>query len=176
MALTEQRKKYLREYRRKQLELYPEKVREERRRARKKNKAKNNARAKLWRQRTKARCEKNWRAKNPFRVTIINIRNRAKKRNLPFDLTSDYLQELWTGICPVFNTKIKLGIGSSSTRGMKRNSRKFIGTLDRINPSKGYVKGNVQWISQMANSLKQDATPEEMDHFAKWWMSIRVSC
>ena len=34
--------------------------------------------------------------------------------------------------------------------------------LDRIIPEKGYVKGNVAWISGKANRIKSDYTKQEL--------------
>ena len=42
-------------------------------------------------------------------------------------------------------------------------------SLDRIIPSKGYMKGNVVWISMKANSIKQDATASEIHQVAEWY-------
>jgi len=41
-------------------------------------------------------------------------------------------------------------------------------SLDKIIPSLGYVVGNVQWLSKKANGMKQDASFQELEKFAKW--------
>jgi len=40
-------------------------------------------------------------------------------------------------------------------------------TLDKINPSKGYVLGNIQILSKKANTMKNNATIDELQKFAK---------
>jgi|SaaInlStandDraft_1057018.scaffolds.fasta_scaffold15574_2 hypothetical protein len=40
--------------------------------------------------------------------------------------------------------------------------------LDRINPKKGYIKGNIAWISAKANRSKSDSTSEELYKIADW--------
>ena len=45
-------------------------------------------------------------------------------------------------------------------------------SLDRIDSSKGYIKGNVQWVSWRANQLMSDATPDELFMLAQNYKKI----
>jgi hypothetical protein len=80
-----------------------------------------------------------------------SAKHRAKRDNLPFNiLPSDIIIPK---LCPV------LGIE------LKRNGREAKGdspSMDKIIPQRGYVKGNIRIISFRANSIKRDATAEEL--------------
>ena len=60
--------------------------------------------------------------------------------------------------CPVFGMILRRAKGRP-----KDNSP----TLDRIIPSKGYVKGNVWVISMRANMIKSNATLRELERVVK---------
>lgn len=80
-------------------------------------------------------------------------KQRAKREGLPFDLTLDYLRQLWptSGECPVLGFRMTLD-----------GERAMLPSLDRIDSDRGYVRGNVRIISYRANSLKSDSYKEEL--------------
>tara|TARA_R110002051_G_scaffold77875_2_gene141365 strand:- start:83 stop:865 length:783 start_codon:yes stop_codon:yes gene_type:complete len=87
---------------------------------------------------------------------INSARKRARDKNLPIDIDIKYLRDIWpeNNKCPALNIKLK--------QGRKGISHDASPSLDRIIPSKGYVKGNVQWISKLANQIKSSATPDQV--------------
>lgn len=89
---------------------------------------------------------------NPESKIINHARARAKKYNLEFNITYDDIKI--PDVCPVLGIDIFVGNGKFHDGSP---------TLDRIDNSKGYIKGNVKVISWRANSIKRDATLEEID-------------
>lgn len=89
---------------------------------------------------------------------IQRARDRAKKKNLPFDIDHDYIRSIVPTHCPIFGMPLEW----SSRRGNGSIPLMNSPSLDRIDPSKGYVKGNVWIISNKANSIKNNATHDEL--------------
>ncbi len=58
------------------------------------------------------------------------------------------------------------------------NSHDASPSLDRLEPTRGYVKGNVAVISYRANRIKTDATAEELQRVLDWvhdqWAEVNV--
>lgn len=81
---------------------------------------------------------------------------RAKIKKLKFNITIEDV--VFPKICPVLGFMIDY-------KG-KRNAYN-IPSLDRINSSKGYIKGNVRVISNRANFLKNNANSDELMKVAK---------
>ncbi len=94
----------------------------------------------------------------PARSILRNAKARAKKMGLDFNLSIEDIHVPAT--CPVLG--IPLVIGNS--KGWSPTCP----TLDRVDNSKGYVKGNVCVISWRANSLKGDATLAEVERIAAY--------
>ena len=87
-----------------------------------------------------------------------DAKRRAKKRNVPFRLAITDVPIVPTH-CPA------LGFPLAVHDGFPGESSP---SLDCVDPTLGYVPGNVQWLSRKANMMKQNATPEELTCFAKW--------
>lgn len=61
--------------------------------------------------------------------------------------------------CPVFGVPfVERGNGFDN----------FSPSIDKIDPSLGYVRGNIQVISMLANCMKRNASPEQLKQFALW--------
>jgi hypothetical protein len=89
---------------------------------------------------------------------VRHARLRAKEKNLPFDIDHHFLRSLVVSHCPVFGTPLEW----SALRGKGNKAVPSSPSLDRIDPTKGYVKGNVWIISYKANVIKNNATHEEL--------------
>lgn len=82
----------------------------------------------------------------------------SKKNGVAFDLFPDDIE--WPDVCPV------LGITLNYAANM--NERYSAPSLDRVNPSIGYVKDNVRVISYRANQIKSDGSAKEHRLIAKY--------
>lgn len=126
-----------------------------------------------------------WRQENPDKVKaqktewmkipenrVSHILGQAKRRALSsaldFDITIDDLLPL-PAICPVLG--VPINYQGTGARGFVNNSP----SIDRIDSSKGYVKGNVQIISWRANRIKSDATLSELEQLVQY-MRERSAC
>jgi len=98
--------------------------------------------------------------KDPFGALARCKKAECKKKDIPYNLNSEYLRKLWTGTCPV--------LGSNITIGNSGYGSHVSGHLDRVDPSLGYTKGNVQYISGRANRIKYNATVEELQKIIEY--------
>lgn len=76
---------------------------------------------------------------------------RARTDTLPFALEWRDIETPDT--CPILGLRLKYEAGQRDDASP---------SLDKIIPSKGYVKGNVWVVSNLANRLKSDATSEQL--------------
>jgi hypothetical protein len=90
---------------------------------------------------------------------IARAKNRTKVNGL--ELSISYTDLVIPTHCPILGIPLEASVGSpGGTPGSP--------SLDRIDNTKGYIKGNIQVISHLANQMKAQASKEELVRFAKW--------
>ena len=106
--------------------------------------------------------EKEWKIKyneyNPQKKLFWTAKARAKRKRLEFDITEEDI--VIPEVCPYLGIPFIV----QACRGTPRNS---IMSLDRIDSTKGYIKGNIEVISWLANTMKNSATEEQLVAFAQ---------
>lgn len=98
----------------------------------------------------------------PYRYTYRCVLRRYKD----VDISIDDLVEQWEkqkGICPYTGYQLIL----PENGNVKTVDFFHRASLDRIDSTKGYVKGNIQFISTPINFLKSNKTDEEVRNFLK---------
>lgn len=91
------------------------------------------------------------RVRNPKTCLLKNARNRAAKYGLLFDIDENDFDVPFT--CPLLGYVLMPATGVQAANSP---------SLDRKDPKKGYIKGNIWVISYRANMAKNDLTLEEL--------------
>lgn len=99
-----------------------------------------------------------------IRMRVTDAKKRALKKKLDFNIDVEYLikkliETNYT--CPYLGVKFE-----------KRNSD-YVLSIDRIDPTKGYVKGNIEITSRLANTMKNKATNSQLIKFAENTLKIK---
>lgn len=90
-----------------------------------------------------------------FKYYMHNIKRRYKEIAIDlFDLKEQW--EKQQGICPYSGIKLIL---ATHTKG--HNNPIYRASLDRIDSSKGYIKGNIQFVSTCLNYMKTTLSDKE---------------
>lgn len=108
-------------------------------------------------------ANKKWRESNPLRRLVSVAKCRAKRIGVPFDLSMADL--VVPDICPVLGIRMAFG---------EKKQNDNCPSLDRIDNTKGYVRGNVVVISWRANRLKSDATIAELQAIAAFYRKFEA--
>jgi len=91
-----------------------------------------------------------------------------RRRNKEYNVDLEFLKNLWeeqSGICPL--TGWSLMLPKHSSKWKTKQEKQYRASIDRIDNSKGYTKGNIRFISVMANYCKNDFTDEEVKLFCE---------
>ena len=91
---------------------------------------------------------------------------RQRVRKYGYEFNIDLSDIVVPTHCPLLGIELYVAEGRKAA---KDNSA----SLDRIDSSKGYVKGNVWVISHRANTIKSNATLEEIELLVTNWKKIR---
>lgn len=96
---------------------------------------------------------KRYREEHTINAIFAGRKSLAKSKGIEFTITIDQIEI--PDCCPI----LKVPFQRHTQHAM---------SLDRIDPKKGYIPGNVQVLSRRANAMKNDASPEELLKFADW--------
>lgn len=87
-----------------------------------------------------------------------NKRTQCRREKIPFDLEMSDI--VIPDVCPIFKTPFIL------------KDRDHSPSIDRVIPSLGYIKENIQIISLRANRIKNNASLEELKAIVEWMESL----
>lgn len=96
------------------------------------------------------------RTRDPKTRLMYSTKQTAKHKNLEHTISRDDFE--LPEYCPYTGIKIGYVVG----RGKKMDNP----SIDRLDSTKGYIPGNVELISNLANSMKNCATKEQLQSFA----------
>lgn len=116
---------------------------------------------------SKRALTKKWQYENPkfykSRIMCYSATRRSLIHNIPYNIDSTYV----ASICDDYCCYCLKSFSYLTTD--QRPNLPSLASLDRINLSGGYIKGNVQVIDYRCNSIKSDLLPEE------WEIPLRIA-
>ena len=111
-----------------------------------------------------------WKGIGEFSKTHFTaIRNSSIRRDIEFNLTMNYLWNLFlkqNRKCALSGMEIRFGTYAVVRDKMNRMPT---ASLDRIDSTKGYIEGNIQWVHKTINLMKMDLSEPD---FIKWCRTV----
>lgn len=92
-----------------------------------------------------------------------SIKHGAERRRLEFSIT---IEEIWQ-LYIQQNKQCALSGVPICFKQIGDNPNVQTASLDRIDSSKGYIKGNIQWVHKQVNTFKMDMSTEELLDWCK---------
>ena len=109
------------------------------------------------RKQTSKKSNAKTRKENPVKWILYSAKTRAKEKGWDFNLEESDI--IIPKKCPILDIEL-----TTKTGGVQQFNTP---SIDRIDSSKGYIKGNVRIISARANMMKNDANFKELELFSK---------
>ena len=113
----------------------------------------------------KSQCGNRKSEYSPFKAFLNKGRASIIRHKHDTNIDLVYLKEIWdkqNGKCAY--TGIKMALPATTDRVHKLKSLKKA-SIDRIDSSKGYVKGNIEFVCMAINLGKRDRSKQEMKDF-----------
>jgi hypothetical protein len=98
-----------------------------------------------------------WRMNNLIKIRVTTARIRARKKNIHFDLTTDFIKELYelqNCKCKYTGKELLDTLTEDDLSDYRINDKAF--SIDRIDSNAGYTKDNVVLVRTKINLLKND--------------------
>lgn len=100
-----------------------------------------------------------WQRDNPVRFRWLQAKNRAKRKELEFDITEDTMRALYdqqNGMCAYSGLRMTWDCSTFNRQSV---------SVDRIDSEQGYVMGNVVLCCAVVNTMKSDMAVNEFISF-----------
>jgi hypothetical protein len=98
---------------------------------------------------------------SPKRRMLKHAKARAKRKGVPFSLR---MRDVTVPeFCPVLGLPLAHATGHSCDTSP---------ALDRIRPERGYVPGNILVVSDLANRIKANASPDQIQRVAAFYANL----
>lgn len=97
-----------------------------------------------------------------LRWRYLSARDRAKRHNLDFNLTFEYIKELWNkqeGKCALSGIQMTFQLQEGRTPTNV--------SIDKIDRTKGYTTDNIQLVCMACNQMKSDLSEGELYYFCQ---------
>ena len=87
---------------------------------------------------------------------VRNAKGEKKRKVLELSITKEYIWELFL----IQDRKCKLS-GLELKFPISNKDRNYNASLDRIDSTKGYIEGNVQWVERKINIIKREFNQQD---------------
>lgn len=108
--------------------------------------------------------------KDPTLQVWNSLKINAKKNGFPFEITKEYLRSIIQDapkVCPALGIPMIM-----SEYGKHKGKNANSPSIDKIIPELGYVEGNLIVITDMANRIKTNATPEQIIKVGEFYKKL----